>query len=254
MYERRDILKTVAAVPLATLLASPSLARAAASSLESVSLTVPSGVRVRAAVAYPDITPAPVILLVHEWWGLNDQIKTVAAEYARMGYMAVAVDLYGGNVTTVPAEARSYMQQVSGDVATETLMAWMSWARASNSSTDKLGTVGWCFGGGWSLNASIAAPAEATVIYYGNVARTAADLKKLEGPVLGHFASRDNWITKDMVAGFTREMKKAGQPAPIIHWYEADHAFANPSNRVYDKADAKLAWARTADFFAKNLG
>ncbi len=81
----------------------------------------------------------------------------------------------------------------------------------------------------------------------------AADLARLEGPVLGHFASRDNWITRDMVATFEGEMKQAGK-AFQSHWYEADHGFANPTGARYDEADAQLAWSRTLAFFGQHLG
>jgi carboxymethylenebutenolidase len=112
----------------------------------------------------------------------------------------------------------------------------------------KLGTVGWCFGGGWSLNTGIAEPVDATVVYYGRVTKTAAELGHLKGPVLGHFAAMDKWINRDMVSGFEAELNKAGKTY-TSHWYEADHAFANPTSARYDEADAKLAWQRTTAFF-----
>ena len=87
-----------------------------------------------------------------------------------------------------------------------------------------IGTVGWCFGGGWSLNASIAAPVDATVIYYGRVTRPEQDLARLRGPVLGHFATQDKWINKKMVGAFEAAMKGAGKSI-ASHWYQANHAF-----------------------------
>jgi len=253
MHARRDILKSAAAVPLATVLSTPMLAKAAASSLDEVTLKLDDGSPVKASVAYPDADQAPVVLLIHEWWGLNDQIKSVAAELAKMRYVAVAVDLYSGNVATTADDAKKYMQGVDPKIATQTLQKWMSWARTHKRSNGKLATVGWCFGGGWSLNASLAAPADATVVYYGNVARKSSELAALDGPVMGHFATRDQWINKAMVDGFVMEMKNAGKPDPIVHWYEADHAFANPSGGRYDQEDAMLSWTRTTEFLAQNL-
>jgi carboxymethylenebutenolidase len=116
----------------------------------------------------------------------------------------------------------------------------------------KVGTVGWCFGGGWSLNASIAEPVDATVVYYGKVDKTAGQLAHLEGPVLGHFATRDQWINREMVDGFEKAMNAAGKPY-TVYWYDADHAFANPSGGRYDAEDAKLAWERTLAFYRQNL-
>jgi carboxymethylenebutenolidase len=256
MLARRAVLGTVArglaALPLAAVLADPKLAAAAARELDEVSLTTPSGKTVFATVATPAETPAPAVLLVHEWWGLNDQIKAVAADLAREGYLALAVDLYDRHVATTPEDARTYMQQVNPAVATETLAAWIDWLGARADATGKIGVIGWCYGGGWSLNASLVRPVAATVVYYGRVDRTAADLASLKGPVLGHFATRDQRINRDMVGGFERAMDTAGK-AYQDYWYEADHAFGNPTGARYDAGDAALAWQRTLAFFRTHL-
>jgi len=149
---------------------------------------------------------------------------------------------------------RAQTGAVKAEEATDTLVSWAGWLKRHEASTGKLGTVGWCFGGGWSLNASIATPVDATVIYYGRVTREAADLKKLKGPVLGHFGTQDKFINREMVSGFEAELAKAGKTDVTIHWYDADHAFANPSSARYDDADAKLSWDRTTTFFKENLG
>ena len=256
MLARRTVLKGlaggVAGLPLAVVLAKPELARAAAEALEAVSLTTPGGRTVIAALAIPMRTPAPAVLLVHEWWGLNDQIKTVAAEFANQGYTALAVDLYDGKVATTRDSARAYMQQVDAAAATETLAAWIDWLKGHPAVTGKIGTVGWCFGGGWSLNASLARKVDATVVYYGRVTKTAAELAALDGPVLGHFATLDKFINRTMVGGFEKAMDAAGKTYES-HWYEADHAFANPTGARYDADDAALAWKRTLAFFAAHL-
>lgn len=253
MFARRDIVKGAATLPLAVILADPLLARAAAEMTKDVTLKLDGSQSVTASVIYPDVTPAPAVLLVHEWWGLNDQIKAVAAALAREGYVAVAVDLYSGKVGTTREEAGQYMKAVKPAEATETLEKWISWTRTNEKTTDSLGTIGWCFGGGWALNASIAAPTEATIVYYGSVDRTADQLKALKGPVMGHFAEKDQWINKEMVDGFVEQMKLAGQPDPEVFWYDADHAFANPSGGRYDRADTQLAWSRSLEFFKTNL-
>ena len=254
---RRTVLTSLAqgitGLSLAAVLADPRRARAAASGLESVSLTMPGDLKVDAALAVPDQTPAAAVLLVHEWWGLNDQIKSVAAALAKEGYLALAVDLYGGKVATTPDDARSYMGQVEPARATETLAAWLDWLRREPRATGEIGTVGWCFGGGWSLNAALARPVQATVVYYGRVDKTAADLAPLSGPVLGHFATRDGWIDDKMVGRFEKAMDAAGKTYQS-HWYEADHAFANPTSARYDADDAALAWQRTLAFFKAHLG
>lgn len=255
--KRRAVLRTMvagsAAAPLAAVLADPKLARAAAEGLETVSITVPNVGPVSAALALPATTPAPAVMLIHEWWGLNDQIKAVAADFASQGYVALAVDLYGGKVASDPADAQAYMGAVDNAAATATLGAWFDWLKEHAAASGPIGTVGWCFGGGWSLNASLVRPVDATVIYYGNVAKSAEELAALSGPVLGHFAEEDQWINHAMVDGFEEAMDAAGKSC-TTYWYDANHAFANPTSAVYDDEDAALAWQRTTDFFAENLG
>ena len=249
---RRQVLTSLASLPLAAVLADPALAAAVAAQLATVSMTRAGGKAVKAALAKPASLPAPCVLLVHEWWGLNDQIKSVAAALANDGYLALAVDLYDGQVTDQPDQAKAFMQQVEPEAATGTLAAWIDWLKTSDDSTGKVGTVGWCFGGGWSLNASIANPVDATVVYYGRVDQSPEALKALRGPVLGHFATEDQWINKPMVDGFAAAMDAVGKSYEVF-WYEANHAFANPTNASYDDGDAKLAWQRTLDFFGEQL-
>ncbi len=251
---RRRFLMGIGALPLATVLAYPALARAAADSLETISIDLADGSSVSAALARPAADRAPAVILIHEWWGLNDQIKSVAADLAKQGYLALAVDLYGGGVASDRDGAMALMQAVDGDRATETLTAWVEWLRGHPSGTGKVATMGWCFGGGWSLNASIATPVDATVIYYGRVTRPAEDLKALSGPVLGHFGTLDKNINGEMVGGFEKAMADAGKGDSLtVHWYEADHAFANPTGSRYDADDAALAWQRTSDFLSAHL-
>ncbi len=251
--ERRLFLKGLVSLPLATVLAYPELSRAAARATETITLTTKAGRSVSAAIAMPDNAQAPAVLLIHEWWGLNDQIKSVAAELANLGYVALAVDLYGGNVADTPDGARALMQNVDAAAATDTLVSWIGFLKNHAASNGKVGTMGWCFGGGWSLNASLATAVDATVIYYGNVQKSAADLASLSSPVLGHFATKDGWINEPMVSGFEAAMQHAGKSDLTVHWYEADHAFANPTSARYDADEAALSWKRTAAFFKEHL-
>jgi len=136
--------------------------------------------------------------------------------------VALAVDLYDGKVATTPDDARGLMQAVDGGAATDTLNAWVDYLKNHDATNGKVGTVGWCFGGGWSLNASIASPVDATVIYYGNVEKTAEEVASLASPVLGHFATKDGWINQPMVDGFIDSMQSAGKAdALTVHWYES---------------------------------
>ena len=194
----------------------------------------------------------PGLLVVHEWWGLNDQIRTMAAEFADAGYLALAADLYDGRVGRNREENMQLMNSVDPDVATDTLVSWIEWLRGHEAGNDRVGTDGWCFGGAWSLNASLATPVDATVIYYGSVAKTAQQLESLASPVLGHFATRDQFIDHAMVCAFEAAMIEAGKTF-THHWYDADHAFANPTGARYDSGDAELAWDRTLAFLSEHL-
>jgi len=252
--QRRLFLQGLACLPLATVLSYPELAKAAAAKTEDVSISLEMDTKVNASLALPTAEKAPAVILIHEWWGLNDQIKAVAAELANMGYIALAVDLYAGKVAKTPEEAKAFMGDLDPEIAKETMVGWVDYLRKHERSTGKVATLGWCFGGGWSLNTSMATPVDATIIYYGNVAKTANDLKALNGPVLGQFGKLDKNINQAMVTGFEQEMEKAGKKERLtVHWYEADHAFANPTGARYDEANAKLAWERTTEFLKKNL-
>ena len=252
-FSRRDLVKGIAAgVPLAAILADPMLARAVAAGLETVTLTTEGGRTVKGALALPDKTPAPALLLIHEWWGLNDQIKAVTAEFAKQGYLALAVDLYGGKVASRADDARAYAGAVDQAAATDAVKSWGRWLKTHAKGTGKLGTVGWCFGGGWSLMTSIAEPVDATVVYYGRVNRPASELSRLKGPVQGHFGTLDKFINKKMVGQFEAAMKEAGK-THTSHWYTANHGFANPTSAIYDKEDAQLAWTRTVEFLNTHL-
>ena len=251
---RRLFLQGLMSLPLASVLAFPELAHAAADTLQDVSIELEGGLQVSAALALPEADKAPAVVLIHEWWGLNDQIKAVAAELAKQGYVALAVDLYDGKSATDPEGARALMSATDPDVATQTMVGWVDYLRRHERSSGKVATLGWCFGGGWSLSTSIATPVDATVIYYGNVTRSADELKKLEGPVQGHFGKLDKSINEAMVSAFEGEMEAAGKKDSLsIYWYDADHAFANPTGARYDEANAKLAWERTTAFLQEQL-
>ncbi|MQT11569.1 dienelactone hydrolase family protein [Segnochrobactrum spirostomi] len=251
--DRRAFLAGLATLPLAAVLSDRALAQAAAAKVETVTMTTMGNRKVTGAIAKPKQWPAPSVVLVHEWWGLNDQIKAVAAELADMGYVAICVDLFG-KTTTDPAVAKEMISALDTEAAKDIMASWIYWARDLEESTDKVATLGWCFGGGWSLRASVIAPVNATIIYYGNVDLPASELQSLVGPVLGHFAEKDQSINKAMVDKFEAAMKEANKADDLtVYWYDADHAFANPTGARYDAADAKLAWSRTTDFLSTNL-
>ena len=250
---RRQVVVGLAGLSLATLLADPARVAKAAASLQTVTATTPSGRSISAALALPDTRPAAAVMLVHEWWGLNDQIKSVASELANQGWLGLAIDLYNGKVASKPEEAEPLMKAVVPAEASETMSTWVDWLRKHPDCNGKVASIGWCFGGGMALQAGLDRPLDATVVYYGNVARTADELKALKGPVLGQFANQDQWINPQMVDGFEAAMKQAGKVLEV-HRYDANHAFANPTGENYHANDARAAWDRTVAFLKSTLG
>ena len=253
--KRRTVVTSLAGLSLAAILADPALAKERASLLQTIQIkTNKLGKSVTGSLALPKNLnkESPAVLLVHEWYGLNDQIRSVAADLADQGYIVLAADLYNRKIGFTRKECSALMGAVVAEEAEDTLVSWIEWLRTHEDSTGKVGIVGWCFGGGWALKTSLATPVDATVVYYGDVTPKAEELAKLSGPVLGHFATEDTWINSEMVAGFEDEMTKAGKPVCIYN-YEAEHAFANPTKVSYDDEDAAKAWKRTTKFFKRNL-
>ncbi len=250
--KRRLFVQGLASLPLAAVLADPNLARAAAHKLMATTITTGEG-GATGFLAIPEKTPAPAVLLIHEWWGLNDQIKAVANDLAQAGFLALAIDMFNGSVATTRKQAMAQIKSLDQKAGMSAVASAVNWLRDHEKGNGKVGTVGWCFGGGWSLNASLAAPVDATVIYYGRVNKKSAQLKSLRGPVMGHFGTLDKSINARMVGGFEKAMAQAGKTDLTIHWYTADHAFANPSSARYDKDDAELAWTRTLAFMHQHL-
>ena len=201
--------------------------------------------------------PLPGLIVIHEWWGLNANVRSVTERLAAEGYAALAVDLYDGEVAGDPARARelvtSAMQRVPELQAN--LRQAHAFLAGSGSETQKVGTIGWCFGGGWSLETALLLPDEidATVIYYGRVVTDPARLEPLSMPLLGLFGSEDGSIPVADVRAFESELVRLGKSVEIHVYDGAHHAFANPSGTRYDAAAAEDAWRRTTAFLQKHL-
>lgn len=198
--------------------------------------------------------PLPAVVVIHEWWGLNDHIKQWSDRLADDGYAALAVDLYGGRVATSPDEAMGLMKQVDEEAAVGIVReAHRYLVAADGVKARKVGSIGWCFGGGWSLRLAQAEPdLDAAVIYYGRLTADEAALRSVNAPILGHFAANDQGIPVASVQAFHDTLKTLEKPV-TVHMYDADHAFANPSGKHYDAADAEVAWGKTRDFLAHHL-
>jgi carboxymethylenebutenolidase len=226
---------------------------------QTVAYATVNGREVKGYLAYPAAAEGglPAVLLFHEWWGLNDNIKSMADQLAGQGYVALATDLYAGQVATEPAAARSLMEQAlkDRDALGQNLRLAHAFVKEQIKAT-RIGTIGWCFGGSMSLQEALIVPdgIDATVIYYGHVGGDVEQLKPLKAPVLGLFGGADDGIPVESVRAFEAALKGLGKPVEIHIYENADHAFANASGGNYNPEAAKDSWTKTTAFLKKNLG
>ncbi len=191
------------------------------------------------------------VFVIHEWWGLNDYIKKDADKlFHDLGGKVniMALDLYDGKVAANKDSAAAYMAAASST----RIVAILNGASAFAGTKAEIISMGWCFGGGWALQSSILAgdKSKGTVMYYGMTEKDPAKLAGLKGDVLGIFATQDKWINPEMVAEFEKNLKAAGKKYTIKN-FNADHAFANPSNPQYNKVYTEEAWVLSVAFIKK---
>jgi carboxymethylenebutenolidase len=201
--------------------------------------------------------PFPGILVIHEWWGLNDWVKDQASKLADLGYVALAVDLYRGKVATTADEAHEIMRGVPDDRAGRDLHAAFEFLKSQpNVKKDRIASIGWCMGGGYSFNVALQEPTlTADVINYGHLATEPESLKKINASILGIFGGQDRGIPVEDVKKFEQTMKQLGKKVEIVIYPNAGHAFENPNNKAgYRPDDAADAWKRTVKFLAETLG
>lgn len=200
--------------------------------------------------------PLPGIIAIHEWWGLNDNIKSMTQRLAGEGYRVLAVDLYEGEVADDPTKARQLTQQVMKnlDPAQENLLQAYDYLVNEQQATT-MGAVGWCFGGTWSLTAGLLMPEDldALVIYYGQLETDPTILESLNMPIAGFFGGQDRSIPVANVQLFESTLKDLGKTAEVYIYEDADHAFANPSGTRYNPEAAADAWEKTTTFLARTL-
>jgi len=233
-------------------------AATARAEVKTMDITFKSGDdEVKGFLAEPDGKgPFPAIVVIQEWWGLTDWIKENAKRLAEQGYVALAPDLYRGKVATDPTMARRLMGGLPADRAVRDLKGAVE-ALAARDNVDKsrLASIGWCMGGGYSLDAAIAEPTLAgTVIYYGHLMTDPKTIASLKVPLLGNFGGQDQGIPPADVKAFEEAVKKAGGRVDFKIYPDAGHAFASSKDpSVFRPADAKDADARTDAFLSKVL-
>lgn len=198
----------------------------------------------------------PAIIVIHEWWGLNDWVKQQAQDFAGRGYVALAVDLYRGKTGTTPDEAHILMRGLPDDRGLRDLEAAFTYlASRPDVNPSKIGSIGWCMGGGWSIKLAENQPKLAAfVVNYGSLPTDPAIIAKIKAPMLGNFGADDKGIAPESVRAFESAMKSAGQTEDIKIYDGAGHAFQNPNNKDGYRPEAtKDAEQRIDTFFAKYL-
>ena len=197
----------------------------------------------------------PGIVMIHEWWGLNNDIKSMADILASHGYVVLSVDLYGGKVATTSEQARQLITMYDSQQGLQNMQSAISFLN-NNYSTEKIGSIGWCFGGAQSLNLAINSNddvednnlVDATVIYYGTLVTDPEKLSSINWPVLGIFAELDKGITIDAVNEFESSLNDLNIQNDIYIYSGVDHAFANPSGDRYAPEESQDAWDKTIIF------
>lgn len=205
----------------------------------------------------PDTTALPGLIVIHEWWGLNDNIRAATRRLAGQGYRALAVDLYGSATADTPNEARDLMQLAMEDpgLVRSNLRQAHDFLR-EDGDAPRVAVLGWCFGGGMALEAAVSQPEalDGAVIYYGSVDRASReDLEAITFPILGLFGGQDASIPVESVRDFEATLNDVGTAVEIHVYDDAGHAFANPSGTRYNADAAADAWDETTTFLSRVL-
>lgn len=198
----------------------------------------------------------PALVVIHEWWGLTDWVKDQAQDFARQGYVTLAVDLYHGKVTTDPRAASQLMRGLSQQSAVGDLTSAVAFlSHRKDVDPHRIGAIGWCMGGGFAAQLAIADPSlRAVVINYGELPTDRSALARIHAAVLGNFGGLDQGITPADVRAFADSMRALGKRVDVKIYPDAGHAFQNPGNKNgYRPADTENAKARERDFLAEQL-
>jgi carboxymethylenebutenolidase len=202
------------------------------------------------------VEPLAAIIVIHEWWGLNDNIRAMADRLAAEGYIVLAVDLFGGKVATSADEARQLMLSTieGSEFASENIRQAYEFV-SSTAGAPRIGVLGWCFGGGWSLKTAMLFPdkLDAAVIYYGRVTGDEELLRPINAPILGLFGADDSGISVESVEQFRTALEHLRKKHEIHVYPGARHAFANPTGNAYNADVAEDAWEKTLEFLNYNL-
>lgn len=198
----------------------------------------------------------PALVVIQEWWGVDDWIRQQNKRFAGQGYVALAPDLYRGRLAKSPEEAHELMRGMPEDRAMADLKAAVDYlASRPDVDPNRIGVIGWCMGGGYSLALATADPRiKASVVNYGRLVTDANTITRINAPILGNFGAADRGIPAEDVKKFSAELTKYGKLGDIKVYDGAGHAFMNPNNKEgYNAAAAEDAWKRIDSFFARTL-
>lgn len=224
-------------------------------------VSYPSGSETVHALLYAPAGAAtgkhPAVIVIHEWWGLNQWVKEQAADLAAHGYVALAVDLYRGKVADDPDTAHQLARGLPQDRGIRDLKAADTYLSSRKDvDSHRIGAIGWCMGGGYTLAFAVADPnLKAVVANYGPPPTDTDSLRQIHAAILGNYGGLDKGITSDDVKTFESDLKKLGKSIDVKIYPDAGHAFENPNNKPgYRAEDAADARSRYLHFFARELG
>ena len=215
-------------------------------------------------LVYPELAnntqqQLPAVIMIHEWWGLNEDIKNQANILAREGYVVLAVDLYQGEVATTSDRSRELSSSVRNNPASaiDNLQSAVNYVKSLQIvDGNRIASLGWCFGGDWSLQLALNSsenPLAATIVYYGRPVTDTASLSNIHWPILGIFGDQDQAIPVESVKQFAAALNASGITNDIYLYKGVGHAFANPSGDNYAPKETADAWQKTIGFLGEYL-
>ncbi len=208
-------------------------------------------------LALPASGSGPATIVMQEWWGLENHIRSVCDRLAEAGFIALAPDLYRGDTTTEPDEAQQKMMALSMDQAEQDMRGAVDYLLAHDGTEgDGVGSIGFCLGGGLSVWAAASnSRINAVVTYYYVMPHGKPDFSRIDAPVLGHFGEADDFIPVETAKELEQEIGDAGVEVSFNFYPGCGHAFFNDTDRLgtYNADAAQLSWDRTLDFLRKNL-
>jgi carboxymethylenebutenolidase len=217
-----------------------------------------NGSEIDGYLAAPESGGGPGTIVLQEWWGLDDSIRGYCDDFAAAGFAALAPDLYGKETTEEPDEAQRLMMSLEMDQTARHLAGAVDHLAGHGASDgDRVGSMGFCLGGGLSIWAAAVNPSVAAVVaYYAVFPHGKPDFSKIEAPVIGHFGEADEFIAADDARALEQELRDAGVDATFYFYEDCGHAFASPHDRLGTRNDeaAALAWRRTTEFLREKLG